>query len=797
MRSLLEDLRYGLRQMLKYPGFTAVAVLTLALGSGANTAIFSVINSALLRPLPYPEPKQIVQIFETNRDTEHNNVSGGAFKDWQAQSRSFSHVAVLESIRRNLTGSGSPENLKGLAVSSEFLSVLGVAPALGRDFARGEDRNGGNNRVIILSNQFWEEHFGGDPRAVGSYLSLDQVPFTIVGVLPPNALLQDETSFLVPDVIDAPGIQWNRAGHWRSAIGRLLPGVSMAQAQAELRRIKQRMNSEYPDFKRDWSVAIVPMQSAFTEDSRTPLLILLATVGLVLLISCVNVSNLLLARGNARSREMAVRAALGAGAGRLVRQLLAESILLALAGCAAGWLAAVFAVRVLSNMVKGMLPLMLQPKLDGRVFAVSLGVACACGILFGILPAFRSSRPDLNVALREKTGGASSTLARKKSQSLLIMSEFAFTLMLLVGAGLLIRSFIRVLETSPGFRPEQTLAFDLSLPKAKYATDASREQFIRSLRQGLASVPGVEAAASAMTLPLGETGDTEYASRSDQPNRMDYIVSCDFVSADYFAAMGMPILRGRNLTEADGRDKAPRVMVVDTNVARDLFPGVDPIGQHIAFFGAPWEIVGLVAPVHQFDLDHPPKPAIYAVQSYSLASTSVVIRSALPASALTAAVRETLHNLDPDQPITNLRTMGQAMEKSLAPRRSILILMAVFAAMATLLACIGIYGVISYTTGQRTRELSIRSALGAQHFDIIRLVVSGGLKVALIGIAIGIAASLGLARFIQSQLYEVSAGDPLVFSIAGILLLAVATIAIFLPARRAANADPVQGLRCE
>jgi predicted permease len=795
MRNLFEDIRYGLRQMIKNPAFTAIAIVTLALGSGANTAIFSVINSALLQPLPYPQAGQLVQIFETNPDTERNNVSGGAFKDWYSQSHSFNHLAIFETIRRNVSGSGSPENVKGLAVSSEFLSVLGVAPTLGRDFMPGEDRNGGNNRVIILTHQFWQGHFAGDPHIVGVSISLDQVPFTIVGVLPARALLEDEASFLVPDVIDAPGAEWSRAGHWRSVIGRMAPGVTALQVQTELRGIKERLASEYPDFKQNWSVAVVPMQTVSTEDSRSALMILLAAVWLVLLISCVNVSNLLLARGNGRSREMAVRIALGAGTGRLIRQLLVESILLAIAGCAAGWMLAVFAVRLLTNMVAGMLPLMLQPKLDTPVLLVSLGVACGCGILFGILPALRASHPDLTVSLKEKVG--SSGVATKRFQSLLVVSEFAVTLMLLVGAGLLVRSFIRVMEASVGFRPQHTVAFDLSLPEAKYPKDAQRLRFIQSITQRLAAAPGIASVGSTTSLPFGEGGRSEFASRSDQPGRMDYTVACDFVSPDYFAAMGMPILHGRAISEADNREKAARVLVVDTKVAHDLYPGTDAIGQHMLFLGESWEIVGIVSPVRHYSLDRPSLPAIYGPQSYSAATTSIVIRSALPPSAVAAAIRETVRSLAPDQPIANLRTLEEAMQKSLAPRRSILVLMVLFAAIATVLASIGIYGVISYATSQRTRELAIRAALGAQRQDIIRLVVSDGLKVAILGSAIGVAASFALSRFVESQLYEVSTHDPIILSGAVLLLLLIAAISIYLPARWAAYGDPITGLRYE
>jgi predicted permease len=796
MNGFFQDVRYAFRQLRKSPGFTAVAVLTLALGIGANTAIFSVVNSVLIKPLPYPDSQQLVQVFETLPGFDRNSVSGGAFKDWRGQSSQFAHLAVLEPTRLNLTGVGSPERVSGLMVSSEFLSTLGVTPALGRGFVAGEDHVGGNNHVVLLTYPLWESHFGGDARIVGKSVSFDQVPYTVIGVLPSNALLQDDALFLVPDVIDAPGVNWERAGHWRQVIGRLLPGVNATQAQTELRGIKQRLTAEYPSFKKDWSVAVVPLQEVYAGDTRPVLFVLLGTVALVLLIACANVSNLLLARGNARSREMAIRAALGAHAWRIVRQVLAESMLLAFLGSAAGLLFATFGIRLLSSLFANTLPHVLQPKLDTNVLLFSITAACGCGLLFGIFPAWRTTAPDLNHALKETERGSASR-SKKTSQSFLVVSEFAFTLILLVGAGLFLRSFVLLLQTDPGFNPRQTLAFDLSFPDAKYPKLEDRMRFIRKMTAEVAVLPGVESVGATSALPLSEDGRTEFASRADKPPQTDYVVACTFVSDDYFSAMGMPLLRGRAITEADNGTKASRVLVVDETVARDLYPNEDPIGQHLDFLGESWEIVGLIAPVRQFVLDHDPRPSVYGPQSFAPGSTSIVIRTASAPSVLVETVRKTILNADPDQPIANIRTLEQAVEKSLATRRTTLILLGLFAVVAISLACIGVYGVMSYAIGQRARELCIRTALGAQRRDIVRLVLVGGMKPSIVGIVVGLGAAFGLARFVESQLFAVKAHDPLVFMASVCLLALVAALSVYIPARRAAKVDPMVALRYE
>jgi predicted permease len=795
MNTLWQDLRYGARMLRKKPGFTTVAVFTLALGIGANTAIFSMINSVLIESLPYPDSKQLVQIFETSLTYPRNSVSGGAFKDWREYSSKFAHLAIYEGIELNLTGAGRPEHVTGLMVSSEFLSVLGVTPIVGRVFAAGEDAVGSNNRIMVLAHQFWQSRYGGDAGVVGKTVSLDQIPHTIIGVLPPRALLQDDAMFLIPDVIDAAGANWSRAGHWRQVIGRILPGVTPSEAQAELREIKQRLTAEYPSFKKDWSVAVVPLQEVYAGDARPTLRILLGTVALVLLIACANVSNLLLARGNARAREMAIRAALGAHSWRIIRQVLVESLLLAFAGCAVGLLFAAFGVKLLTGMFAELLPQALSPALDLNVMLFSISVACGCGLLFGILPALRASKPDLNRDLKESERGSLS-VSKRRSQSFLVVSEFAFTLVLLIGAGLFLRSFISLLKTDLGFNPKHTLAFDLTFPNAKDPNAKDRLRVIKNLNERLAALPGVESVGAVSSVPLSNNGETQAASRADRPARTDYAVGCDYVSGAYFSAMGIKLLRGRLFTEADNTPTATRVLVIDAGIARDLYPNEDPIGRSLNFLDEPWEIVGIVAPVRRQGLDSA-RPMVYYAKYRYHKSTSMVLRTSLPPSTLTETVRGTVLEVDPDQPIANVRTLEQAIYDSLAVRRATLILLGLFAVVAISLACIGIYGVMSYTIGQRARELSIRIALGAQPREIVKLVLKGGMKPALIGIMVGLAATLALSRFLEKLLFEVKTHDPLVFIVSTSLLGIMSVLSIYFPARRASRLDPIAALRSE
>jgi predicted permease len=799
MNTLVQDIRYSLRQLRKSPGFTAIAVITLALGIGANAAIFSVINSALLKPLPYPHAEQLVDVMETLPTGRPNGtVSGGAFKDWRVHSTKFAQIAVYEDLRKNLTGAGTPERVNGLQVSAEYLSVLGIAPSIGRGFASGDAAIGGNNQVALLTHSFWKSHFAGDKGIAGKTVSLDQVPYTIIGVLPPRALWQDDVEFLIPEVVDAPNTYWGRDAHWRRVVGRLLPGTSSIEAQAELKVIKQQLAAQYPPWKDKWSVSVTPLQEIFVGGTRPMLVLLLGAVALVLLIACANVSNLLLARGNARSKEMAVRFALGANTWRIVRQMLTESILLALSGCAVGLLVAVFSVRLLTHLVEKQLPLILQPQLDATVLWFSVLVACSCGILFGILPAWRAAKADVNQAMKESERGSASR-SKRRSQSFLVVSEFAFTLVLLIGAGLFLRSFVRVTETDLGFNPKQAVAFDLSFSEAKYPNDADRLRFTKDLTGRFRALPGVESVGTISMLPLSGRERGESLSRTDKPQpREQYLVGVSSVGEDYFSTMGIHLLAGRVLTDADNIPTAPPVLVIDTGVARDLFPNENPLGAHTRFLGKDCEIVGIVAPVHHRDIEHDPRPQVYGSQAqFAPFSSSIVIRTTLPPLTLAETVRKSILEVDPDQPIANVRTLERDVDRSLASRRTALLLLGIFASVAISLACIGVYGVMSHAIGLRVRELSIRTALGAQRQDIVRLVLAGGMRPAMAGIAAGWVAALALSRLVESQLFEVKARDPLVFLASVCLLVLVAALSIYLPARRASRVDPALALRYE
>jgi len=796
----MSDLRFALRQLAKSPGFTAVAVLTLALGIGANTAIFSVINSALLQPLPYPHAEQLVYVMETGPDGSPNgSISGGAFKDWLEHATQFAHLAVYEEISRNLTGTGTPERVTGLQASAQFLSVLGVSPLLGRDFSVSETTPGGTNQVILLTHQFWQSRYGGDAGVVGTKVLLDQTPFVVIGVLPPRALFRDDIQFLIPEVIDAPNSYWGRDAHWRWSIGRLLPGISASMAQAELRGIKQQLEADYPSWKEKWSVSVTSLQETFVGNTRPMFTLLLGAVALVLLIACANISSLLLARGNARSREMAVRIALGAGSWRIVRQVLVESILLALSGCALGLVLAALSMRLLGKMVAEQLPQILRPQLDTQVLVFSILIACGCGVLFGILPAWRAARADVNHALKDSEHGTASR-SKRRSQSFLVVSEFAFTLVLLIGAGLLLRSFARVMEVDPGFNSSHTLAFDLSFPGTKYPSDDDRLRFTDDLLARIRVLPGIASAGGASALPLSGRGRGEFLDRSDRPLPSErYSVGVFSVSGDYFLTIGIRLVRGRLLAAADNISTAPPVLVIDTRVAKELFPNDNPLGQRVNFLGKAFEVVGVVAPAHQKDLEHEPRATVYGPQAQFkyYTNTSIIVRTALPPVTLATTIRKTILQVDPDQPIANIRTLEESVQKTLAPRRTALILLGLFAAVAVSLACLGIYGVISNAIGHRRRELSIRSALGAQRQHIVRLVLLGGMKPSLLGIVVGLAAALDLAHILESQLFEIKAHDPLVFVASVGLLGTVAALSVYIPARRAAKIDPMVALRAE
>lgn len=793
---MLADIRFALRQISRYRAFSGLAILTLALGIGANTAIFSVIHGALIQPLPYPEPDRLVGIFEQLPNGHHNAVSGGAFKDWRDHSSSFTQLAIAEKTRHNVTGAGTPELLVGMQVTSEYLDVLGVRPSRGRGFAVAETTVGGEARLIVLTDSLWRSRFGGREDILGDTVYLDQTAHTVVGVLPPRALPMDDVTFLTPLVVDGDHHGWGRAGHWKDVIGRLAPGKTAPGAQAELRGIKERLADDYPVFKEDWSVAVQPLQKVLSGDTRPTLMLLLATVGLVLLIACANVSNLLLARGKTRRREMAIRASLGAHRWRMVRQMLVESLVLALLGCGFGLLLAEFGVDLLAHMFADQLPRAMHPDLNSQVLLFSLLSALLCGVLFGILPALSGSRVGPGQDLKERGRGSTSG-SRGRSQSLLVVSEVALSLVLLVGAGLLLRSFVVLLHTDPGFEPRGVLAVDLSLPEEKYPQPQDRQTLIETLRQGLQRLPGVDTVAAVSALPLSQHGRTEMASRADREETFDYLVQMSFVGADYFEVMGMSLLRGRPLSDTPTTE-GPRELLISSDIAAQLYAGEEALGQSLRLLDESWQIVGIVPPVRHFVLDAEPMPNVYLALGHSLWSgTSFAIRTQAPPTSLIDEVRAAVLAVDPEQPIANVRTLEQSVERSLAPRRMTLSLLAAFATIAVLLAAIGIYGVIAYTVSQRRRELSIRCALGANRHDVVRLILRGGLRPSLLGIVIGLGLALVLARLLDSMLYGVRPYDLPVFLGAASLLTIASAVSILLPAHRASRPDVTEALRAE
>ena len=796
---MLSDLRYALRQLAKSPGFVAVAVFTLALGIGANTAIFSIVDAFLLKPLPYPESDRIVQVWEAPNTGGLAITSGGVFMDWQDHTTQLETIAAVHTADKNLTGEGEPVRISGLEVSADYLRVLRVNPALGRGFSPQDDAPGGDRHVVILTHELWQSRFHGNPDIVGRAVRFDGESFTVIGVLPPNALVATNVSFLMPATIRADAYKQSRDYNYVCfVIGRLKPGASMRQAQEELAAVKRALNASYPKFKEPWGVTLQTLQEALFGNSRPYVLTLLTAVVVVLLIACANVANLLLAKASSRQGEIAVRVALGATTGRIIRQLLTESLLLATAGGAAGVILGSFAVRPLVTFAGIQVGGGIEIGIDPRVLLFALATTFATGLLFGVFPALSVARPDLNQQLKEGVRG-STTGSRGRLQSLLIVSETVLTVILLVSAGLLLRSFVKAMNSNPGFNRENVLTFDLTQPGSKAPTTGHRVRFVHEILQHIEQIPGVASAGMASSTPMnGIVGYGDLVSREDRPEtRNDLGAGFDSVTGDFFKTVGIPLLRGRFFTEADNDEKAPKVMIINDVLARRFFGDEDPLGRLLHFKDATWEVVGVVGNVRQFQLDIEPQPHVYYPQVYFPWYTSIVVRTHLPPLTLVAQVRHAIQAVDPEQPIANLGTLEQSVGNTLQTRRIMLTLLGVFAATALVLACIGLYGVMAYAVTQRTREMGIRIALGAGAGQVIALVMRAGMKLVLIGLGIGAACSVGAGYLIANQLYNVSRADPAVFGLVALALLTATMAACWLPARNATRVNPIEALRAE
>ncbi len=795
----MNDLRLALRQLAQSPGFTAVAILTLALGIGANTAIFSVVNAVLLQPLPYPQADRLVQVGEIRPNGGFGVADGGVYSDWEDTTTQLEAIAAFHPIDRNLTGDGDPIRLSGAEVSARFLDVLRVQPLLGRGFVAADDIPGGNRFVLLLSHEFWQSRFLGDPHILDRTVQLDGNSYTIIGVLPPRILLNPSVNFLAPATIRADAYKTVRNYNYPcNVIARLAPGASLEQATAELVAARQSIVSQYPSFRQNWTVGMRSLHEALYGPTRPVLLTLLAAVGAVLLIACANVANLLLARASGRQGEIAVRLALGASTGRIVRQLLTESLLLATLGGLAGILLGAWAINPLLrytalNTIQGV-----DVRIDLNVLAFTLAAACLTGLLFGLFPALSASRPNLQDALKEgaRTAGGGS---RRRLQAILVVTETALTVILLVCAGLLLRSFVLALNADTGFDRDNVVFFNLTQPANKAPTIEHRTRFVSDILQSLRTLPGVAFAGMASSTPMnGRQGFGDFVSREDQPDtRNDLNAGFDSVDGDYFRTFGIPLLRGRFFAEVDNHASAPRVMIINDALAQRLFGDADPLGQLLNFKNNTWEVVGVVGSVRQFRLDLLPVPQLYLPTIHFPWHTMFAVRTHVAPLSLADDIRRAVKAVDPDVPVANLTTLASAVENSLQARRTGMALLVIFAATALILACIGLYGVMAYSVSQRTRELGIRIALGADARRIARLVVVDGLRLVLLGLVLGAAASLGATRLISTQLYSTSANDPLVLLLVALVLLAIALLACLVPTRRALRVNPVEALRAE
>jgi putative ABC transport system permease protein len=803
VEEMWQDLRYGARKLRKSPGFSLVAVMTLALGIGANTAIFSVVNAVLLRPLPFEQPEQLVRVFGTNarRNSFSRPHSYMNFSDLRAQNQTFEAMAAYTGATSALSGDDAPEQITGVISSGDIFRVLKAQPLMGRLLAPEDERPGGS-AVAVISHGLWQRRFGRDPGVVGRVIKLDGREREIIGVTPADFSFEFVTGaadFWMP--IDPAASEYRQRGAiFLEAIGRLKPDASLERAGADLGVVASRLAEQYQDSNAGIGVRLASAQEELVGDVRPTLLVLLGAVGFVLLIACANVANLLLARSAGRHKEIAVRAALGAWRGRIVRQLLTESLLIAFAGGLLGLLFALWGVKLLSAFVPENVPRFGETSLDLRVLGFTLAASVLTGLLFGIAPALHSSRFDLNEALKEGGRGGTGGRGRTRVRSLLIVSEVALSLVLLIGAGLLIKSFVKLRNTDPGFDPSNTLTASLSLAPVRYDTDEKITDFYRRLVERVRTLPGVESVGAVTPLPLS---DNSYAfsfavvGQPPLPPGQRQSAAARFVTPGYFRAQGVPLRAGRVFTEQDTAD-APDVIVVNEAFARRYLSGVDPLGQRLRLGvnNIEGEIVGLVGDIRGSNLATPAAPEYYIPEAaVSVGDMTLVVRTAGDAASLTTAVRQVVSEMDKELPLYEVRTMESLVSRSVARQRFSMTLVGVFAVLAMLLSAVGIFSVMSFLVAQRTHEIGIRMALGARPGDILSMVVRQGVVLTLVGVGVGLAAAVALTRLMSGLLYEVSATDPLVYGGITALLAAVALLACYVPARRATKVDPLIALR--
>ncbi|HZE57134.1 MAG TPA: ABC transporter permease [Chthoniobacterales bacterium] len=804
MNTLLYDLRYGIRMLLKNPGFTFAALITLALGIASSTAIFSVIDGVLLHPLQYPDSKKIMMVLPTMRTT---GAAGGAvapanYIDWAAQNDVFTAMSASRGGQFSLSDSDRPERVRGTMTTSNMFPLFGVAPMIGRTLLPSDEQPG-HNHVVVLSSELWARRYGSDRNIIGREISLNDEPHTVVGIMPPNYEPDGYGELWVPSAFGIPtnSIRPNvdphpiRGSNYLDVYARLKPGVTLEKARAEMDAIGRRLEQQYSDDNKDVGIRVTPLHETLVGGVRPVLLLLFAAVGFLLFIGCANVANLLLARAATRSREISIRAAMGASRTRLIRQLLTESVLLALIGGAIGALLAAWAIPLLMAMAPPALRSFKEVGLNGQVLEFSLGVSVVTGILFGLVPAISSS--SANPAESLKQGERGSTGGGSRRRAFLIATEVGLSLILLIGAGLMIKSFANVTKVDPGFNHDRLLIFNVGA-SAK-ADEAQQLQFYQQIVQQVATVPGVQDVAAISRLPFSGGNSSRTFNRPGR-TKIDQ-ADIRIATSDYFQTMGMPFVRGRNFNQSDTKDST-RVTIINEECAKQVFPGEDPIGQFVENFGPKDEklqVVGVVGNVRHLALETAPRPELYQPLGQGMwPSLFVAVRTA-PENPLTLlpAVQQAVWNVNKSVPLGNPRTMNEIIARTLLQKKFTMLLLSIFAGAALLLAAIGLYGVISYSVAQRTRELGIRIALGAQRSDVLHLILRQGMTLVAAGVIFGIAASLGLTRLIASLLYGISASDPITFFLLSTALVLVAFVACWLPARRASAVDPIVALHAE
>ncbi len=807
MHRLLEDLRFAVRTLFKSPGFTLVALATLALGIGANTAIFSVVDGVLLRPLPYGEPDRLVAIFQTlpRQGVARTGVSYLNYSDWAGRARSFEELGAIRMHDYTLTGQGEPELVAAATVTSNVFSMLRARPLLGRTLTKADDAAGAPP-VTVIGERLWRERFAGDREIVGKTISLDKQLSTVVGVLP--AAFKTPPSYppaqlwlpLTHDPVFGD-LRQRRAGHYLTIVGRLPKGVPIARAQAELSAVAGVLARQYPKENEGWGVQVMPLAESLVGGVRTALSVLLGAVLLVFLIACANIANLLLVRAGARAREVAIRTALGAGRGRLIRQFLSECLVLGLAGGALGVGLAFAGMRGLRAWLPADLPRVDEIGIDGRVLLFSLFASLSAAVLFGLAPAWHASGTNLSDSLREGSSGAGESGGKRRLRNLLVVAETALSFILLIGAGLLARSFLRLERVELGFDPTRLLTAGLSLPRTQYSKPDQWIGFYRQLLERLKTQPEVEGAAAALPLPLSGGGlnfNFRIEGRSEESAGSDLSANYTAVTSDYFRVLRVALLRGRLISESDAAASA-KVCLVSSTFARRFFPGEDAVGRRLVFGftdSVPREIVGVVGDVQRDGIGPPSRPEMYVpfVQDPWWASY-IAVRTAGDPGRLASVVRREIRALDPTLPVADIQPMTQIVEQSVAQPRLRTTLLALFGATALLLAILGIYGVISYNVGRRTREVGIRVALGAQRADVLRLILRQGLGLTAAGLAAGLAGAVILTRHLASLLFGIRPIDPPTYLAVAIVLLAAGLLACWIPARRATRVDPVLALR--